>query len=314
MTTRTARLAATASSASPRERPLAVRESPPLALRPTSVPATAPATPARAPYSGTACRPARAQPPTAPTARRNARDGRMRRSGANGILSPAISAAAAVVTRARAPAPAGMTLSRVRPCEAAQLSAAQADMLRIPATNPMPNEGPYSRMLTTHRPTNPNRWQSDRVGPCSPRDDAKRRVRRMQIGNVPEPAETRRCRGRRDQVSFAFRANIRIGRTKGPQQLIRIPGRRQAYWPTATRSIAVPRSAVALSRKDPRVIDCDDEVVRPLGRRVICCRSSPAMKRFTRTFPERCSRYRISLFSHSPDLCRTSENCTSTGF
>lgn len=66
----------------------------------------------------------------------------MRRSGANDILSPTISATAVTVESARAPGPPGMKSSRVRPSEAAHVSAAQADMLRMPATNPMPNEGP----------------------------------------------------------------------------------------------------------------------------------------------------------------------------
>ncbi len=64
----------------------------------------------------------------------------MRRSGANGILSPAISARAAAVATPRAATPAGIGARRVRPSEAAQVRAAQADRLRIPATNPMPKE------------------------------------------------------------------------------------------------------------------------------------------------------------------------------
>ncbi|ACS39435.1 Hypothetical protein MexAM1_META1p1575 [Methylorubrum extorquens AM1] len=107
------------------------------------MPTTAPATPARAPYSGDAHRPDKAQPPTAPIASRSANEGGMRRSGANGILSSAISAAVAVVASARAPGLLGIRSPRVRSCDAAHVSAAQADMLRIPATNPMPSEAPY---------------------------------------------------------------------------------------------------------------------------------------------------------------------------
>ena len=135
--------AASASSVSPRARPGPVCESPPRAARPSSVPATAPATPARAPLTGRACRPVKAQPPAAPMASRTAKEGGMRRSGANGILSPAISAKAAIVANAHAAVPPGMKLPRVRPSDAAQVRAAQADRLRIPATNPSPNEAPY---------------------------------------------------------------------------------------------------------------------------------------------------------------------------
>ena len=147
-TTAVARPAATASSASPLARPYAVRESGPRAARPRRVPATAPATPARVPNSGDAPRPVNAQPPTAPSASRNAKEGRMRRSGANGILSPTISARAAAVLRVRAPAPAGINLPRVRPWEAAQLKAAKADIVRIPATKPMPNGVAYPCIVT----------------------------------------------------------------------------------------------------------------------------------------------------------------------
>ncbi|KQQ17968.1 hypothetical protein ASF53_06220 [Methylobacterium sp. Leaf123] len=66
----------------------------------------------------------------------------MRRSGANGILSPAISANAAVVATVRATGPDGIAALRVRPRAAAQLSAAQADMVRSPAKNPIPAEAP----------------------------------------------------------------------------------------------------------------------------------------------------------------------------
>lgn len=107
----------------------------------------APAAPARAPWSGEAPRPVKTHPPTAPIASLSAKEGGIRRSGAKGILSPAISAAAAAVARAQAPGPPGIRLPRVRPCAAAHVSAAQADMLRIPATNPIPNEAPYSCML-----------------------------------------------------------------------------------------------------------------------------------------------------------------------
>jgi hypothetical protein len=115
----------------------------------------APATPASAPYSGEAPRPVKAQPPTAPMASLSAKDGGMRRSGAKGILSPAISAAAKVVASARAPGPSGMRSPRVRPCEAAHVSAAQADMLRSPATNPMPKEGPYCCIFAARHPRCP---------------------------------------------------------------------------------------------------------------------------------------------------------------
>lgn len=115
----------------------------------------APATPASALYSGDPPRLVKAQPPTAPIASLRAKEGGMRRSGAKGILSPAISAAAKVVASARARGPLGMRSPRVRPCEAAHVSAAQADMLRIPATNPMPKEGPYCRMFAARHPKYP---------------------------------------------------------------------------------------------------------------------------------------------------------------
>jgi hypothetical protein len=67
-------------------------------------------------------------------------DGGMRRSGANGILSPAISARAAAVATPRPPGPAGIQPTDVRPSAAAQLNAAQAVMLRNPAAKPMPND------------------------------------------------------------------------------------------------------------------------------------------------------------------------------
>ena len=64
----------------------------------------------------------------------------MRRSGADGILSPAISAKAAAVRRLRGQLPAANQRIRVRLSEAAQLSAALATMLRSPATKPMAND------------------------------------------------------------------------------------------------------------------------------------------------------------------------------
>ncbi|HEV2544918.1 MAG TPA: hypothetical protein VGU70_19365 [Methylobacterium sp.] len=62
-------------------------------------------------------------------------------------MSPAISAKAAVVATTRATGPEGIEALRVRPREAAQLSAAQADIVRSPATNPIPNALPYSRIV-----------------------------------------------------------------------------------------------------------------------------------------------------------------------
>lgn len=103
----------------------------------------APAMPARAPVLGDERRPANAHPPTAPIASRKANEGGMRRSGANGILSPAISPNAIVVAMARAPGLPGIEPPRVRPSEAAHANAAQAVMLRIPATKPSPNEAAY---------------------------------------------------------------------------------------------------------------------------------------------------------------------------
>ncbi|GAA0262304.1 hypothetical protein GCM10008965_33260 [Methylorubrum aminovorans] len=48
---------------------------------------------------------------------------------------------------ARATGPEGIRALRVRPREATQLSAAQADIVRSPATNPIPNALPYSRIV-----------------------------------------------------------------------------------------------------------------------------------------------------------------------
>ena len=111
----------------------------PRAARPNRVPATAPAMPDKAAPSGDASRLASATPPAAPIASRTKTEAGMRRSGANGILSPAISARAAAVARVRALRLAGIQATCVRLNAAAQINAAPAVMLRIPVTKPMPN-------------------------------------------------------------------------------------------------------------------------------------------------------------------------------
>ncbi len=135
-----AKPAATASSVSARAQSDPERVVPPRAARPSQVPATAPDIPAKAPPRADASRPVSATPPTAPIASRTAMEGGMRRSGANGILSPAISARAAAVASPRGTGPSGIHPVRVRPCEAAQVKAAQAVMLRIPVTKPIPSD------------------------------------------------------------------------------------------------------------------------------------------------------------------------------
>ena len=97
--------------------------------------------------------------------------------GAKGILSPAISATAAMVARAPGRKPVGNHDVRVRPRKAAQVRAAVAVIVRRPATTPMPNEGQTTFMTYIPLCTDRDRSTGLRVagdGGCRAHEDGKR--------------------------------------------------------------------------------------------------------------------------------------------
>lgn len=92
--------------------------------------------------------------------------------------SRALSAAAAVVARARVPTPFGLRLSRLWPCDAAQSTQRRRTFCASPRRTRR-QKAAYSRVSPTPCPRSPNRWRGGRFGQCSARDDAAHRARRM---------------------------------------------------------------------------------------------------------------------------------------